>query len=707
MKKIYLLLNLIFICSAGVAQYTPDHNSQDLKKFIEINPEKSFYKYNKSNELKPRASTESYFLNYGFTNQPTARDNNAGPSTVTFGKLNRNWPNSVRGTMQDVLQYVGRNGSIYHVFGFNNTSSKYVYNTINIAQTRLKVDSIRFPFFYDRKVNTTDSIVVSLYDLSDITIPNNQTNNGTPVSLSYNGAPLYRNAIPVTSSIAITDTFNFSGGTTFLYTNYLIKPNLTLPAGKAFAFRLEFVGDTANYFQPIFQTYDECNGGCVSTRAYIENTTGYLNYIFASTPPFNFSGAMNRQSMFACANPQDDCSYYFYQTYTASYFVTSTTNFNVNIDPVSNVRGCAGTNLDLASSYSGLDTVHKVSFLWRASRGTFSNGKDTITSTGPTYTFDTTGGFVSIILRGTATNSEVAADTLTLENWSMSPTLTTTGQISCKSTDSVRMSIANTAAVGINSQMVTAYDNITTLNLSTNLNHLNQYFALRYEWTGTGLYPRTDTTFTNAKTAGIFNLKITNFVGCSKTLNRTFTNSANPPVLDYTFTPSTNICPNKNVEFKVANSSIRSGWTYNWSESSTVLATSGVTITHAFTSSGVKSVKLNADSSGCKATEVSKNVTVLPATDTKCKVSISIADNDNLKIFPNPVRDGKIYIQNDMNLSLSYRVTDMLGKVISAERLISNKDSQIDLSNAPNGIYFIEVESKGEKVIKKIIVDKQ
>jgi PKD repeat protein len=98
--------------------------------------------------------------------------------------------------------------------------------------------------------------------------------------------------------------------------------------------------------------------------------------------------------------------------------------------------------------------------------------------------------------------------------------------------------------------------------------------------------------------------------------------------------------------------------------------------------------------------------------NTKCSEvtltsSISNVDFGQIKIFPNPVRDGKIYIQNDMNLSLSYRVTDMLGKVISAERLISNKDSQIDLSNAPNGIYFIEVESKGEKVIKKIIVDKQ
>jgi hypothetical protein len=453
--------------------------------------------------------------------------------------------------------------------------------------------------------------------------------------------------------------------------------------------------------------YDECNSGCVASRAYTPNTTGYLNYTFNSNPPFNFSGAMNRQSMFACQNPQDDCSWYYYQSYRANYYVTSTTDFNVNIDPVADIRGCAGTTLALASSFSGMDTVHKVALLWRASRGTFDNGKDTITSTGPTYTFDTTSGLVTIILKGTSTNSETASDTTLLANWSMNPVLTTTGKISCDPKDSVRMSIANSAAVGFNTNMVTAYDNITTLSLATNLNHLNQFFGLRYEWTGTGLYPRTDTTFTNTKTAGTFNLKVTNSIGCTKTISRTFTSTANPPTLDFTFTPSTNICPNKNVEFKVAASSVRSGWTYNWVETSTTLATSGETITHAFNSSGVKSVKLNADSSGCKATEVSKNVTVLPATDPKCKVSISLAENDNLKIYPNPVRDGKVYIHNDMNQSLSYRVTDMLGKVISSDKLVSNKESQVDLSNAPNGIYFIELESKGERVIKKIIVDKQ
>lgn len=703
MKKI-LLLTICLISITAFGQFAIDFDAKIATRNIDPNPGKRIEKLT-NQSLKPRAYTESYFLNSAYLNQPTARDNNAGPFVVTFGKLNRRWDNSNRGTMKDLLQYVGNNGSIYHIFGFNQTSNKYVYNTINISKTTLKIDSIEFPFFYDRKVNTTDSIIVSLYDLSDVTIPNNQTNNGTPVTISYNGTPLYRQAIAITAPIPTNDTFNFQ--TPYPYTNYLIKPNLTLPAGKAFAFRVEFDGDTANYFNPIFDMYDECSTGCVATRAYFPNTTGYLNYIFNSNPPFNFSGAMNRQSMFACQNPSDDCSYYYYQSYRANYYVTSTTDFNVNIDPVSNVRGCAGTTLALASSYSGLDTVHKVSFLWKASRGTFDNGKDTITSVGPTYTFDTMGGFVSIILTGTATNSEVASDTIILENWSMNPVLTTSGKISCDPKDSIRMSLANSAAVGINSQMLTAYDGITTLNLATNLNHLNQYFSLRYEWSGTGLYPRTDTTFTNTKTGGTFNLKITNFIGCTKTISRTFLSTASLPTLDFSFSPNSNICPNKDVNFTVASSSVRSGWTYRWSETSSSLNTDGETITHSFPTGGIKSVRLSADSSGCKANDVSKNVTILAATDAKCKTSITSASIDNIDVFPNPVRDGKLFIQNSGNQAYSFRITDMLGKVVSSDKSNTGKDGLIDLSNSPNGIYFIEIDSKGEKIVKKIVLNKQ
>ena len=99
--------------------------------------------------------------------------------------------------------------------------------------------------------------------------------------------------------------------------------------------------------------------------------------------------------------------------------------------------------------------------------------------------------------------------------------------------------------------------------------------------------------------------------------------------------------------------------------------------------------------------------------NTKCSevtlagVGIASVDFVQVQIFPNPVRDGKLYIQNDMNTVLSYKVTDMRGKVVSADKLVSNKDGQIDLTNVPNGIYFIELDSKGDKMIKKIVVDKQ
>ena len=700
MKKILLLtISLISLTVFG---------QRELEEPIRKIPfELKHAKKHLKSELKSRAFTEEYWFNYGYVDLAYAQPNNYewGQTLLRFNSNNTKLNNR---TLSDIFQHYGRNGELYDILGFTQAGLP-VYKTIDIAKTTLKLDSFNISIKHIRNnTSNPDRLVYYVYETTNVTIPNQtSTGNGMPTSITY-GTPLWSDSITLNSVLPTNDTIG-SGANAWIFTQHTVKPNLTLPVGKSFGIRLAFVGDTANYIEVLFSNHDRCSNACVNSSAYISNTTGRQNYVFnpGTATAYDFSGTMNVASMFGCAAGAEACDRWVPQNLMTNMYVTSTTDFNVKIDPISNVRGCAGTSLPLASSYSGLDTVHKVALLWRASRGAFENGKDTITSTGPTYTFDTTGGFVTVILKGTATNGEIASDTISLENWSMSPTLTTAGQISCKSTDSVRMSIANSAAAGINTQLLTGYDNLTTLNLATNLNHLNQYFAMRYEWTGSGLYPRTDTTFTNTKTAGTFNLKITNFVGCTKTISRTFTNTANPPVLDFAFTPSTNICPNKDVTFTVASSSVRAGWTYNWSETTTSLATSGNSITNKFPNGGSFSVKLNADSSGCQATPVSKNVTVLAATAPACKVSISSLYNDNIQIYPNPVRDGKVYIQNDMNQSLSYRVTDMLGKIVSADKLVSNKESQVDLTSAPNGIYFIEIESKGEKMVKKIIVDKQ
>lgn len=700
MKKI-LLLTISLISLTVFGQRIPEVSHKKMP--FDLTYAKKHIKSN----LTPRAFTEEYWLNYGYVDLAYAETNNYtwGQTLVRFNSNNTKFNNR---TISDVFQHYGRNGEIYDILGFTQQGLP-VYKTIDLSKTNLKVDSFNISIKHVRNNNSSpDRLVYEIYETSNVTIPNStSTGNGMPTSIIY-GSYLWADSITLNSTLATNDTLGPTSPNPWIFTLHTVKPNLTLPVGKSFGLRLKFIGDTANYIEVLFSNHDRCNDACVNSSAFVSNTTGRQNYVFSvgTANEYDFSGTMNISSMFGCPAGSEVCDRWVPQNLMTNMYVTSTTDFNVKIDPVSNVRGCEGTNLMLASSYSGLDTVHKVSFLWRATRGTFENGKDTITSNGPTYTFDTVSGFQNIILRGTATNGEVASDTITVENWSMSPILTTTGKISCDPKDSVRMSIANSAAVGFSTNLLNAYDGITTLNLATNLNHLNQYFALRYEWSGTGLYPRTDTTFANTKTAGTFTLKITNFVGCSKTISRTFANASSLPTLDFSFTPSANICPNKDIVFKVASSALRPNWTYNWTETSSSLATSGEEITHQFPTGGVKSVRLSADSSGCVATPVTRNVTILPATDSRCKTSIMTTLANDLSIFPNPVHNGKVTIQNDKNQPVSYKVVDILGKVITNDKLVSNKESQIDLSNATNGVYFIELESKGEKIVRKLIVDK-
>lgn len=695
MKKIFLLIIMVALVQNTFAQNSLMDPKPLFKKAL--NSEKSFLK--KSNSLSSRSFTESYFLNMALANQPTAKDKNSGPFVVTFGKLNRNWTNDDRGTMKEVLQHIGRNGDIYDVFGFNSTSGKYVYKTIDIKKTALKIDSISIPVQYTRVNNTTDSMIVKIYDLADISIPASTVFPPTPVL--YNAAPLYTFAVGLTSAFAYTDTFNFSGGTTFPYTDYVIKPNLTLPAGKAFAMKLEFVGDTANYFIPIFDMYDECQN-CVATDAYIPNTTGYLNYKFTN---LNFSGAMNTTGMFNCTEPQD-CNRYYFQSLRASYNVTSLTNFNVKIDPLQNYRGCSGATVNLESSYTGMDTLNTVTMLWKSiGGGTFANGFDTFTGSSAVYSYDTNGGFRTIILTGTGSNAEVAKDTIILENFSMKSIITPTGKISCLTTDSIKLAIANVAGVGISNTIITAYDPGTTRNLAGNLNDLNAYFGVKYSWSNGGITNRSDTTFIYTKTPGTFTLTVTNFVGCQKVVNYQVISSINLPTLDFTFNPTT-VCPNKPVTMTATPAATRSTWNYTYSEAGTQLGT-GSTYAHTFTSSGTKSITLSADSSGCKANDVIKSITVKAAADASCKVAIQDAFSENIKVYPNPVRNGEVFIQNDMNQTLTIKITDMLGKVIATDKVSGNKTNPIDLSSAPNGVYFVELESKGDKAVQKIIVDKQ
>jgi len=227
-----------------------------------------------------------------------------------------------------------------------------------------------------------------------------------------------------------------------------------------------------------------------------------------------------------------------------------------------------------------------------------------------------------------------------------------------------------------------------------------------YSWSGAGV---SATNSVVARKPGTYNVQ-TLFVpsGCTFDTLINITSNFTIPTLDFSFTPTTGICQNKTeVTFNVAASADRPLWNYTWSDQSGPLSTpAGNSISHIFTASGSRSVSLNADSIGCKATAVTKIVTVTASTAAGCKVGINSPNlSDQISIYPNPVSNGALHIDNNSGNAINVKMVDLFGKSTFNQSI--NRNASINLDNVSNGIYFVEIESKGERIIKKVVVDKQ
>ena len=73
-----------------------------------------------------------------------------------------------------------------------------------------------------------------------------------------------------------------------------------------------------------------------------------------------------------------------------------------------------------------------------------------------------------------------------------------------------------------------------------------------------------------------------------------------------------------------------------------------------------------------------------------------ISNTNTIKIYPNPANN-KITI--DANDILDVKLFDVLGKQIT-----STKTNEVDVSNLPNGVYFIQVQTKQGTTTQKVIV---
>ena len=69
-------------------------------------------------------------------------------------------------------------------------------------------------------------------------------------------------------------------------------------------------------------------------------------------------------------------------------------------------------------------------------------------------------------------------------------------------------------------------------------------------------------------------------------------------------------------------------------------------------------------------------------------------------VFPTPT-SGLIHIDCGEYLKLTYRIRNTMGKFITSEQF--DTKTSIDISNLPNGLYFIEVQYGNQSIIKKIV----
>lgn len=82
---------------------------------------------------------------------------------------------------------------------------------------------------------------------------------------------------------------------------------------------------------------------------------------------------------------------------------------------------------------------------------------------------------------------------------------------------------------------------------------------------------------------------------------------------------------------------------------------------------------------------------------------LSIRQNaiDGLKVYPNPVTNGNLYITSDNNVSKTVAVYDVLGKQVIKTTVT---DQAVNVSNLKGGVYIVKITEDGKTATRKLVI---
>ncbi|BDW92065.1 MULTISPECIES: T9SS type A sorting domain-containing protein [Flavobacteriaceae] len=79
----------------------------------------------------------------------------------------------------------------------------------------------------------------------------------------------------------------------------------------------------------------------------------------------------------------------------------------------------------------------------------------------------------------------------------------------------------------------------------------------------------------------------------------------------------------------------------------------------------------------------------------------SSADIEGFKLYPNPVTQGKVYIETALNAPKKILVFDVLGTQVLETTILGK---ELNLSNLDKGVYILRVFEKNKVATRKLIV---
>ena len=82
----------------------------------------------------------------------------------------------------------------------------------------------------------------------------------------------------------------------------------------------------------------------------------------------------------------------------------------------------------------------------------------------------------------------------------------------------------------------------------------------------------------------------------------------------------------------------------------------------------------------------------------------SLGDNENtiagLKVYPNPVTNGKLFITTDSNVEKTVAIYDVLGKQV----VNTTATESVNVSNLKGGVYIVKITEEGKTATRKLVI---